>query len=602
MKIIGTFVIVFSVVFALNASNQVPLDPHSNIQVSGPYGQSMQDQVDMKIAYPAGVKNNPFYHCLEILTLDEKENAIIEIEYMTPVSKEIENFSQQIEQTWNTGHFNEALQMCAELENMEGVKGNALILISWRTPVPAPVSDWGNDVLISPRDSVFVLAMDRHNASGNLFAVLGFTGDGMGSKYTTNISTDGGATWSETFALGGFQYVMNDVDGCVCADHFYVAYTGGVTTEPNSMCWLLSFRAADGVMDSFPNGSYTYNLFNQTLPDTIMDVEFSSNHDEFNNRLYVLAIIKNGMIRFFWGYPDVVNWTEITTGVTDALQGLDANWNYNFSDYWLVFTYLDDTDSLLVYGIDLSETCNRLIGYNVNGTYSYSTTSCGGWRDTLFCTFQYEGTNIEVRYLVRYGAGGGWYFGFLAPDTTVSNYTPDVTLRHGGGIHGVYRGPYTNYAYYRYRGYAGSWSTPEQYNEQYASSYVRPEIEYVDDTNIYGVLFRTPAAQNEMCYFTRSDWVGVEEVSKDATSRWLMLAPNPSYRIARLSYVVSKAGDVRISLYDAIGRLIKTLVDETKPAGEYSLTLNNHSLAAGVYFIRVEMADEVTTEAMTIVK
>jgi len=600
MKIIGTFMIVFGVVFALNASDQVPMDPHSNIQVSEQHRQPIQDQVDMKIAYPVGVKDNPFYHCLRILTLEEKKNAIIEIEYMMPVSKEIEYFSQEIEQQWNNGHFDEALQMCAELEKMEGVKGNALIGIQWRIPISAPAVDWGTDVLVSSRDSIFILAMDRHIASGNLFAVLGFTGDGMGSRWTVNISTDGGANWAETYALGGFNYVMKDVDGAVCTDHFYVAYTGGLTAAPNVMAWLKTFKAADGAADTFPDGSVSYKVFETTDPDTIMDVEFSTNQDEFNNRLYYLAIIKNGLIRFFWGYPDVVSWTEITTGVTDALQGLDANWNYNFSDYWLVFTYFDDADSLLMYGIE-GNTWNRLTGYLVNGTYSYSTTCCGGWCDTLFCAFQYQHTNLEVRYLVRYGSAGGWYWGRLAPDTLVNNFTPDVTLRGGGGTHGVYRGPYTNYAYYRYRGYGGAWSTPEQYNEQYASGDVRAEIEFVD-VGAYGVLFRTPVAQNAVCYFDRSDWVGVEEVSKDATAHWIMLAPNPSYRTARLSYVVSKAGDVKISLYDAIGRLVNTLVDETQQAGEYSLTLNNHSLSAGVYFIRVETVDDVTTEAMTIVK
>jgi len=600
MKIIATFVIVFSVVFTLNASNQVPMDPHSDIQISKPYRQSTQDQVDMKVAYPVGVKNNPFYHCLEILTIEEKENAIIEIEFMSPVSEEIEYFTQKIEQTWNSGQFDEALQMCAELEKMDGVQGNALIGITWRTPISAPAVDWGTDVLVSSRDSIFILAMDRHNASNNLFAVLGFTGDGMGSRWTVNMSTDGGANWAETYALGGFQYVMQDVDGAVCADHFYVAYTGGITSAPNVMAWLKTFKAADGTADTFPDGSSSYQVFVTTDPDTIMDVELCTNQDQFNNRLYFFAIIKNGMIRFFWGYPDQVSWTEIATGITDALQGLDANWNTGYTDYARVISYIDDADSVLIYGL-VSNSCDRLIGYNVNATYDYSTTSCGGWGDTLFSAFQYGGTNMEVRYLVRYGTGGSWYYGNLAPDTTVSNYTPDVTLRGGGGTHGVYRGPYTNYAYYRYRGYAGGWSTPEQYNEEYASSYVRPEIEYID-AGVYGVLFRTPAAQNEMCYFDRSDWIGVEEVSKEATARWIMLAPNPSYRTARLSYVVSKAGDVKISLYDAVGRLVNTLVDETKPAGEYSLTLNNHSLAAGVYFIRVETTDAVTTEAMTIVK
>ncbi len=601
MKYIGTFVIMFGVVLALNASSTIPLDPHSNIQISKPKTQAAESLIDMKVAYPASVGDNSFYHCLEVLTSEERKNAVIEIEFMLPVSDEIELFAQEITRTWNSGHFDEALQMCAELEEMDGVRGNTLIGITWRTPVPAPVSDWGDDVLISARDSIFVLAMDRHHASGNLFAVLGYTGDAVGSRWTVNISTDGGSNWAETYMLGGFNYVMNDVDGAACANHFYVAYTGGLPSAPNVMAWLKAFKAVDGTADTFPDGSSSYKVFEETPPDTIMDVEFCTNQDQYNNRLYYFAIVKNGIVRFFWGYPDQVNWSEISTGITDALQGLDANWNTGYSDYARVISYIDDADSILIYGLS-GTSCTRLIGYNINGTYSYSTTSCGGWGDTLFSAFQYDGTNREVRYLVRYGTGGSWYFGYLAPDTTVSNYTPDVTLRGGGGTHGVYRGPYTNYAYYRWRGYSGSWSTPEQYNDEYASSYARPEIEYIE-TGVYGVLFRTPAAQNEMCYFDRSDWTpGVEEASKEATSHLIMLAPNPSYRTARLSYVVNRTGEVKVSLYDATGRLVNTLVNETKPIGEYSLMLNNKSLAAGVYFIRVETADEVQTKAMTIVK
>lgn len=600
MKIMSTFVIVFGVVFGLNASNQVPMDPHSSIQINKPQTQAVDSRMDMKVAYPASIGDISFYDCLEALTIEQRENAKIAIGFMLPVLPEIELFAQEITQTWNSGHFDEALQMCAELEKMEGAKGNALIYISWRTPIPAPVSDWAEDVLVSARDSIFVLAMDEHHASGNLFAVLGFTGDNMGSRYTVNMSTDGGSSWAETFALGGFTYVMNDVDGAACADHFYVAYTGGVAAAPNVMAWLISFKASDGTMDTFPNGAYSYKVFEETLPDTIMDVEFCTNQDEFDNRLYYFAIIKNGIIRYFWGLTDQVSWTEAATGVTDALQGLDANWNTNFTDYGRVMSYIDDADSVLIYG--RSSTFDRLIGYAINTTYSYSTTSCGGWGDTLFSAFQYDGTNREVRYLVRYGTGGTWYQGHLAPDTTVSNYTPDVTLRGGGGTHCVYRGPYTNYAYYRYRGYSGSWSTPEQYNEQYASSYARPEIEYIAP-GAYGVLFRTPAAQNEMCYFDRSDWQpGVEEASKDVTSRHIVLAPNPSCRTAQLSYIVNRAGDVKVSIYDATGRLVKMLVNETKATGQYSLTLNNENLAAGVYFIRIDTADEVQTEAMTIIR
>lgn len=96
---------------------------------------------------------------------------------------------------------------------------------------------------------------------------------------------------------------------------------------------------------------------------------------------------------------------------------------------------------------------------------------------------------------------------------------------------------------------------------------------------------------------------GVEERPGEELSRGLVsLAPNPSNGSARLSYIVKQEGHVKISLFDATGRLVETIVNATKPAGEYTVTVNNKNLAAGVYFIRVEIPDGMATKAMTIVR
>ena len=121
MKIMSTFVIMLGVVFILNASGMVPMDPHSNFQINKPQTQAVDTRLDMKVAYPASVRDISFYDCLEALTIEQRENAKIEIEFMLPVSPEIELFAQEITHTWNSGYFDEALQMCAELEKMDGV-------------------------------------------------------------------------------------------------------------------------------------------------------------------------------------------------------------------------------------------------------------------------------------------------------------------------------------------------------------------------------------------------------------------------------------------------------------------------------------------------
>ena len=598
MKKVALLSVVFSMIFALYAAD-IPLDPFSDVSTST-HGAAVQEYVaDMKVAVPVGVENNSFYHCLQVLNLQERQNARIEIMFMSEVSKDIQLYARSIEQTWNSGAFDTALEMLEELNSMPGMTGNVVIGIMWRTPIPAPVSEWGDDVLISTRDSVFVLAMDRDNATNNLFAMIGFTGDGNGSKYTANFSNDGGATWVETYALGGFSYVMNDLDACAGGNFFWVAYTGGLAG--NSMCWLKRFQASDGAPVNMPNGSSTYNLFTQTLPDTIMDLEIMSNQDQFNNRLYVMAIIKTGVVKAFWGYTDQVNWTEYTVGITDALQGLDANWNYNYSSYFLLMSYVNNANEVVLYG--KAADWEELRSYAINNTYSYYTTACGGWQDTLFFTFNYGGTAVQVRYQIQYGSGGSWYYGYMASDTTVNNFTPDVTLRNGGGIHGCYRGPSTSDAYYRYRAYYGSWSTAEQYNDHAASGEVRPEIENVGGGN-YGILYRAPMATLAVCYFDRSDWsTGVTEYKDaDAFANYISLAPNPVRDLTRLSFVTQTQGRVRVTLYDIAGRSVEDILDASMEAGTHAINLETHSLSAGIYFVRVESPDGIGSRTMTIVR
>ncbi|MEO0084084.1 MAG: T9SS type A sorting domain-containing protein, partial [candidate division WOR-3 bacterium] len=53
---------------------------------------------------------------------------------------------------------------------------------------------------------------------------------------------------------------------------------------------------------------------------------------------------------------------------------------------------------------------------------------------------------------------------------------------------------------------------------------------------------------------------------------------------------------VTIQLYNISGRLIKTLLDEYKQPGNYSLTLDSKTLSNGVYFLSLQ------TNAIRIIK
>lgn len=333
-------------VFALSAST-TPRDPYSAVPTYDTYNgvRSTADQPDARVLLPTTLGNVPFYHSLELLTIAEKQNAEIGIEFMGSVSREALALARGIENLWNNGQFDEALAKLVQLNNMDGVAGNAVVGISWRTPIPAPKPTWATDVLVNPRDSVIDMALDHSIASNYLYALIGITGDGMGSRWFVCMSTDGGFNWVETYALGGFSYVMNDMDACFVGSHFQVLYTGGSSAAPNQMLWYKRFKAADGTQDTMPNGSTSYNIYTGT---TVTHVDFSSNQENYNNRLYCYFIDNTGALFNYWNALTSVTWNQIATGITDALQGLDSDWNANYTTNFCIMSYIDNTDSVII--------------------------------------------------------------------------------------------------------------------------------------------------------------------------------------------------------------------------------------------------------------
>jgi flagellar hook assembly protein FlgD len=62
-----------------------------------------------------------------------------------------------------------------------------------------------------------------------------------------------------------------------------------------------------------------------------------------------------------------------------------------------------------------------------------------------------------------------------------------------------------------------------------------------------------------------------------------------------------------LKIYDRIGRLVQTLVDEHQTAGEKSLVwngtdINNRAVANGVYFLQLEAGNEVAFRKLVIVR
>ncbi|MBD3367519.1 MAG: T9SS type A sorting domain-containing protein [Candidatus Eisenbacteria bacterium] len=84
--------------------------------------------------------------------------------------------------------------------------------------------------------------------------------------------------------------------------------------------------------------------------------------------------------------------------------------------------------------------------------------------------------------------------------------------------------------------------------------------------------------------------------------------PNPFNPVTTIAYQVPSGGaDVRIEIYDVSGRLVKTLVDEHRPAGRHEVSwvgrdASGDEVASGVYFCRMNAGGEKMTRKMLLLK
>lgn len=78
--------------------------------------------------------------------------------------------------------------------------------------------------------------------------------------------------------------------------------------------------------------------------------------------------------------------------------------------------------------------------------------------------------------------------------------------------------------------------------------------------------------------------------------------PNPFNPETRISFKVEKESNVKIEVFDILGRTVATLVDKKLNSGNHSVSWNASNLNSGVYFYRIETDYASETKKLVLVK
>ncbi|MEJ2494671.1 MAG: T9SS type A sorting domain-containing protein, partial [Ignavibacteriaceae bacterium] len=78
--------------------------------------------------------------------------------------------------------------------------------------------------------------------------------------------------------------------------------------------------------------------------------------------------------------------------------------------------------------------------------------------------------------------------------------------------------------------------------------------------------------------------------------------PNPFNPTTKIRYQVAATGLVSLQVYNLLGELTATLVNEVKPVGTYELIWNAANLPSGVYFYKLQSNNFIETKKMLLLK
>jgi hypothetical protein len=425
-------------------------------------------------------------------------------------------------------------------------------------------------------------------------------------------STNGGVTFEPNFRISNAQMNPNSMAVGQPGGEKYIGDYIGNSSVTSSTSLSSFMDARNNTMGSFvsygPDFAMISNVTQKYLNNNdsvTVTVRVPSTRGDFNERVKFVASLDtlpvSGSIQFSFAngkdsittFPDSIRLTARTVGsVTPRRYTL----NIVASGVTGIPTHRRSVD-LIVNSSIVSIGTNRegAADFKINGT-QYNT------RQSILFT---NGTSATVQALSPKISGGYKYtfknwsdagdtthtININAPLTLTATYGAAFKLvlnsaagnSFGGGLFydsaatfnfGVTGKVVTyNGSTYVFRGWTGSGT----------GSYTSPDSTGNDTT----VTLSLSGPIAETARWTQI--VGISNISSEIPNEWKLYQnyPNPFNPETKLNFDVLKEEGVKITIYDALGREVETLVDAKLTPGKYNVTFNGAKYSSGIYFYRL---------------
>ena len=105
-------------------------------------------------------------------------------------------------------------------------------------------------------------------------------------------------------------------------------------------------------------------------------------------------------------------------------------------------------------------------------------------------------------------------------------------------------------------------------------------------------------------YLDTTGLIGIHKIGTDIPKQFTLMQnyPNPFNPVTTIEYRLPASNFVKLYVYDILGRIVKSLVNEKQEAGYYRVGFDGSNLASGIYFYRIQAGSYFETRKMLLIK
>jgi len=120
--------------------------------------------------------------------------------------------------------------------------------------------------------------------------------------------------------------------------------------------------------------------------------------------------------------------------------------------------------------------------------------------------------------------------------------------------------------------------------------------------NLYAGLFEN--SNNGAKVFRRTLPIGIQKISNEIPQSFSLFQnyPNPFNPSTKIRFNVPQQSDVKLNIFDVLGRHVIKLVNQELKTGTYETEWNAYDIPSGIYFYRIEAEGFTETKKMILVK